>query len=85
MTSIEAFANTTPVNPPVVNKKINPNAHNIGVELKSCSLPLIVDIHLYTFTPVGIAIIIVAFVKNARASTSIPTKNIWCPHTTIPV
>ena len=29
-TSIEEFANITPVNPPVVNKKINPNVQSIG-------------------------------------------------------
>lgn len=34
--------------------------------------------------PVGIAIIIVAEVKYARVSTSIPTVNIWCAHTINP-
>jgi hypothetical protein len=34
--------------------------------------------------PVGTAIIIVADVKYARVSTSIPTVNIWCAHTTNP-
>jgi len=29
--SIEELAKITPVNPPIVNKKIKPNAHNIGV------------------------------------------------------
>jgi hypothetical protein len=28
--SKEEFERTIPVNPPVVNKKINPRAHNIG-------------------------------------------------------
>jgi hypothetical protein len=28
--SIDELANTTPVNPPTVNKKINPNAHIKG-------------------------------------------------------
>jgi len=28
--SREEFERTMPVNPPVVNKKINPRAHNIG-------------------------------------------------------
>lgn len=39
---------------------------------------------LNTFTPVGIAIIIVAEVKYARVSTSIPTVNIWWAHTINP-
>jgi hypothetical protein len=34
--------------------------------------------------PVGIAIIIVAEVKYARVSTSIPIVNIWCAHTMKP-
>jgi len=33
---------------------------------------------------VGTAIIIVADVKYARVSTSIPTVNMWCAHTTNP-
>lgn len=40
--------------------------------------------HLNTFTPVGTAITMVAAVKYARVSTSIPTVNIWCPHTINP-
>lgn len=39
---------------------------------------------LKTFTPVGIAIIIVAEVKYARVSTSIPTVNIWWAQTMKP-
>jgi hypothetical protein len=51
-----------PVTPPVVNKKINPRVHSIGVEyiiLEPCS----VASHLNTLIPVGTAIIIVAAVK----------------------
>lgn len=39
---------------------------------------------LKTFTPVGMAIIIVAEVKYARVSTSIPTVNMWWAHTINP-
>lgn len=39
---------------------------------------------LNTFTPVGMAIIIVADVKYARVSTSIPTVNMWWAHTINP-
>lgn len=39
---------------------------------------------LNTVTPVGMAIIIVAVVKYARVSTSIPTVNMWWAHTINP-
>jgi len=64
-----------PVTPPVVNRKINPIAHNIGVEYL-IFVPWRVASHLNTLIPVGTAIIIVAAVKYARVSTSIPTVNI---------
>lgn len=41
-------------------------------------------IQLKIFTPVGTAIIIVAAVKYARVSTSIPTVNIWWAQTMKP-
>lgn len=40
--------------------------------------------HLKILIPVGTAIIMVAEVKYARVSTSIPTVNIWCAHTINP-
>ena len=60
--SNDPFANTIPVNPPKVNKNINPTAHNIGV-VKLILPPYIVAIQLKIFIPVGTAIIIVAAVK----------------------
>jgi len=66
------FAKTTPVTPPTVNKKINPNANRIGA-FNSMELPQRVANQLKTFIPVGIAIIIVAAVKYARVSISRPT------------
>ncbi len=60
--SSEEFDRTIPVSPPTVNKKINPRAHNIAGDhliLPPCN----VASQLNTFTPVGIAIIIVADVK----------------------
>lgn len=75
-TSIDEFARIIPVNPPTVNKNTNPRLHNRdGVIVKEA--PCRVAIHLKILTPVGIAIIIVAAVKYARVSTSIPTVNIW--------
>jgi len=63
-----------PVTPPVVNRKINPNAHSIGV-VYLIFVPCSVASHLNTLIPVGTAIIIVAAVKYARVSTSMPTVN----------
>lgn len=60
--SREEFDSTMPVSPPTVNKKINPRAHSIAGDhliLPPCS----VANQLKTFTPVGIAMIIVADVK----------------------
>jgi len=67
-----AFANITPVAPPTVNNKINPNVNNNGV-LKFNHPPQIVATQLKIFMPVGTAIIIVAEVKYARVSMSNPT------------
>jgi hypothetical protein len=72
-----------PVTPPVVNKKIKPRAHNIGAEY-CMFVPCNVASHLNTLIPVGTAIIIVAAVKYARVSTSIPTVNMWWAHTMNP-
>ena len=59
-----------------MNKKIKPRAHiRAGDHL--IFPPWSVASQLKTFTPVGIAIIMVADVKYARVSTSIPTVNIW--------
>lgn len=60
--SIEELANIIPVNPPIVNKKINPNLHKIGV-LNLMLVPWSVASQLKILIPVGTAIIIVADVK----------------------
>jgi hypothetical protein len=73
--SILEFDSTIPVNPPNVNKKINPIVHQMG-GFKKILDPKIVLSHLNTLIPVGIAMIIVAAVKYARVSRSIPTVNI---------
>jgi hypothetical protein len=52
----------TPVKPPTVNKKTNPKDQSIGVS-KDMWAPISVASQLNTFTPVGIAIIMVAAVK----------------------
>lgn len=83
ITSIDELARTIPVRPPVVNRKMNPRAQSIGSSYLIRE-PWIVANHLNTLIPVGTAIIIVAAVKYARVSTSIPTVNIWCAHTINP-
>ena len=70
--STPAFANTTPVTPPTVNKKINPKAQTIGV-LNDIDPPHIVAIQENIFIPVGTAIIMVAAKKYAFVSVSRPT------------
>lgn len=74
--SSEEFESITPVTPPIVNKQINPRIHRVvGVYLMRA--PYRVASQLKTLIPVGMAIIIVAAVKYARVSTSIPMVNIW--------
>jgi hypothetical protein len=62
MTSKLELERIKPVNPPKVNKKINPKAHKSREE-KIKSEPKKVNNQLNTFKPVGTAIIIVADVK----------------------
>lgn len=81
--SRDELANTMPVRPPTVNRKINPRAHSMGVS-HLMAPPWRVASQLKTLTPVGMAIIIVAEVKYARVSTSIPTVNMWWAQTIKP-
>jgi hypothetical protein len=68
--SIDKFANTMPVRPPMVNTNTNPSAHKQAV-LYVIRVPYSVVSHLKIFIPVGTAIIIVADVKYARVLTSV--------------
>lgn len=60
--SRDEFAKTIPVNPPMVNRKMNPRAHSIDGWYE-IGAPWIVASHLNTLIPVGTAMIIVAAVK----------------------
>ncbi len=40
-----------------------------------------VDTQLNTFTPVGTAISMVAYIKNSSPATGMPTVYMWCAHT----
>ena len=73
--SNDELARTVPISPPTVKRKMKPKAHlMVGDHL--ILPPWSVANQLNTFTPVGIAIIIVADVEYARISTSVPTVNI---------
>lgn len=60
--SRDELARTIPVRPPTVKRKIKPRAQRRGVSHLT-DPPCRVASQLKTFTPVGIAIIIVADVK----------------------
>lgn len=60
--SSEELARTIPVRPPTVKRKIKPSAHRRGVS-HLMEPPWSVASQLNTFTPVGMAIIMVAEVK----------------------
>lgn len=67
---------TIPVSPPTVKRNTNPSVHTIE-GLNTNRTPWNVPSQLNTLIPVGTAIIIVAVVKYARVSASIPTVNMW--------
>lgn len=77
ITSREELDRTIPVTPPTVNRRIKPRAHRIGGLSNGRRAPARVASQLNTLIPVGTAITIVAPVKYARLSTSIPTVNMW--------
>lgn len=72
--SREELASTIPVRPPTVKRKMNPRAQSIGGSHLIVP-PWSVANQLKTLIPVGMAMIMVADVKYARVSTSIPTVN----------
>ena len=72
--SIEELARITPVSPPRVKRKRKPKAHRAGGVIDR-GAPYSVASQLKILIPVGTAMIIVAAVKYARVSTSIPTVN----------
>ena len=65
------------------SRNTNPSAHRQAA-LYVIRFRYIVAGHLKNLIPVGTAMIIVADVKYARVSTSIPTVRMWCAHTTNP-
>ena len=68
--SIDEFASTRPVRPPIVNRNTNPSAHKQAA-LYVIRVPYNVASHLKILIPVGTAMIIVIDVKYACVSTSL--------------
>lgn len=60
--SREELAKITPVSPPIVKRNTKPKAHIMGASNDKWALNM-VAIHLKIFTPVGMAMIMVAAVK----------------------
>jgi len=72
--SIEELDNITPVKPPKVKRNTNPTLQREEIFILFLA-PQKVASHLKILIPVGTAIIMVAEVKYARVSTSIPIVN----------
>lgn len=77
--SRDELASTMPVRPPTVKRKMKPRAYNIAGDHLIFPSRRVAS-QLNTFTPVGMAIVIVADVKYARVSTSKPTVDMWWAH-----
>jgi len=65
-----------PVKPPIVKRNKKPKTQRIG-DSKRRGVPCKEASHEKILIPVGTAITMVAEVKYARVSTSIPTVNMW--------
>lgn len=78
------FEQATPVTPPSVNNTKNPLVNLLAGRLFLFP-PHLVALHEKILIPVGTPIIIVAAVKYARVSQSLPTVYIWCAHTKNPI
>jgi hypothetical protein len=72
-----------PVTPPTVKRNKKPATQRTTGEISNCD-PNREASQLKILIEVGTAIIIVAEVKYARVSKSIPTVNIWWAQTTQP-
>ena len=75
------MASINPDKPPIVNKATKAIANNMGVSKVKDPLNM-VESQLKTFTPVGIAINMVEYIKKSSPAIGIPTVNMWCAHTT---
>jgi hypothetical protein len=63
-----------PEKPPILNRTTNATANSIGVS-NVIELPHMVATQLNTFTPVGTAMSMVAYMKNMSAPAGMPAAN----------
>src|SRR5664279_6662810 len=78
--SIGVSARTSPVKPPIGNRNRKPIANSMGVSNVIEPRHMVAS-QLNTFTPVGTAMSMVAYMKNSRPAAGMPTVNMWCAHT----
>ena len=81
--SIGGEACMTPDSPPMVNIAMKPMANMHG-RVEPDRPPTMVKIQLKIFTPVGMAISIVAAAKTRVGHGAEPVVNMWCAHTVKP-
>ena len=62
---------------------MKPIAKSIGVFRWSLP-PQMVPSHEKTFTPVGMAMMIVVIIMGTRSQAAMPLTNMWCAHTPKP-
>ena len=73
----------TPDRPPITNVKMKPIAKSMGVFRWSLP-PQIVPSHEKTFTPVGMAMMIVVIIIGTRSQAAMPLTNMWWAQTPKP-
>src|SRR2546423_842521 len=78
--SIGTSESTRPVKPPSVKRIRKPIAKSIGVSKLSEPFHMVAT-QLNTFTPVGTAISVVAYMKKSCPVTGMPTVYMWCAQT----
>ena len=64
----------------MVNRMTNATANSMGAS-KVIEPRHMVLTQLNTFTPVGTAISMVAYIKNSSPVSGMPTVNMWCAQT----
>ncbi|MNJ33254.1 hypothetical protein D3C77_279350 [compost metagenome] len=70
------MASINPEKPPMVNRVMKAMANSMGVSNVSDPRHMVAT-QLNTFTPVGTAISMVAYMKNSSATTGSPVVNMW--------
>ena len=81
--SVDKAPKGNPVKPPIVNKKMNANAYNIGV-FRDTVPWYIVPNQLKTLIADGIETVKVKALKTTVVTSAIPDVNMWWPHTKKP-